>query len=280
MTEDQIVLCGHGSGKPSLKNMYSYLQSRYDKIAKNGKHKGVAVVRRFKKLENPAKFHDKYTEILGRNNYSQNLRQYVYHPYGGQYYSDCSSSLCATLQEIGYSIGLLNTAGIYDSSLFETVPVQISKGHILNPEILRVGDFIEFVGDDPERPMQIGHVEGVYSMPMTYTETPIQATVVINEDLNIRTQPSTSGAIVGIYMKGAMVTCSAKSGTWFKTEKGWISRKFVSGWVREDGRYWYVENGAYPMHGAKDIGGEEYHFDRDGWMIESARISPTGAVIY
>ena len=50
VTEKDITLCGHGSGTPSTKNMYTYLESRYKSIAPNGKHKGVIAVRRLKKI--------------------------------------------------------------------------------------------------------------------------------------------------------------------------------------------------------------------------------------
>ena len=166
ITEKDITLCGHGSGTPSTKNMYTYLESRYKSIAPNGKHKGVVAVRRLKELTDAGrkKFHDTYKTILGRNVYSQSLRSYVYSKYKGKYYSDCSSSGCGTFKKIGYKVSLLNTAGIYKSSLFETVPVKIKNGHITNPEVLKVGDAILFVGSDPSRPLQIGHVEYVYEI--------------------------------------------------------------------------------------------------------------------
>lgn len=166
VTEKDITISGHGSGTPSTKNMYAYLESRYKSIAPNGKHKGVVAVRRLKKITDSGrkKFHDTYKTILGRNSYNQSLRSYVYTPYKGKYYSDCSSSGCATFKKIGYNVPLLNTAGIYTSSLFETVPVKIKNGHITNPEILKVGDAILFVGSDPSRPKQIGHVEYIYSI--------------------------------------------------------------------------------------------------------------------
>jgi hypothetical protein len=112
------------------------------------------------------KFHNTYKITLGRNVYSQDLREYVFTAYkkDGKYYSDCSSSGCATYIRIGLSISLLNTAGIYESDKFETVPVIIKNGHIQNPEILQVGDAILFAGDDPSRPLQIGHVEYVYEV--------------------------------------------------------------------------------------------------------------------
>lgn len=169
VTEKDITICGHGSGTPSTKNMYTYLESRYKSIAPNGKHKGVVAVRRLKALNDSGrkKFHDTYKTIIGRNSYNQPLRSYVYTSYKGKYYSDCSSSGCATFAKIGYNVPLLNTAGIYTSPLFETVPVEIEDDHITNPEILKVGDAILFVGSDPSRPKQIGHVEFVYSIAST-----------------------------------------------------------------------------------------------------------------
>ena len=167
LTEKDIIICGHGSGTPRTIRMDTYLSNRYAQKASNGKRKGIVIVRRYKYFtdEGRRKFHDTYKTILGRNTYSQSLRNYCYKKYGdGRYYSDCSSSVCLTLKEIGYDMSALNTAGIYSDSRFETVPVVIKDGHITNPEILKVGDFLEFVGNDPSRPLQIGHVEAVYEI--------------------------------------------------------------------------------------------------------------------
>ena len=166
--EREIVLAGHGSSVPSTKNMESYLESRYNQKADNGKRKGLVCVLRIKGGLTPAEqvaFHDAYSSILGRNIYSQSLREYVFTPYKGSYYSDCSSSGDACYSKAGHEVGWLNTAGIYQSAKFETVPVEIEAGHVKNPEILQVGDALLFRGNDPSRPLQIGHVEYVFSTP-------------------------------------------------------------------------------------------------------------------
>ena len=160
VTERDIIICGHGSGNPSTKNMYSYLSDRYAKTASNGVRKGLVSVRRRKALtaDQRQAFHDTYRILLGRNVYSQNLRSYVFEKYPdtGKYYSDCSSSGMATIQRIGVSTGgLLNTAGIFYSDLFEDVPANIVKGHVTNPEVLQVGDALLFAGNDPDRPKQM-----------------------------------------------------------------------------------------------------------------------------
>lgn len=168
MKEKDITLCGHGSGKPSTKNMEAYLTSRYAQKASNGKRKGVVAVMRVKGITSTGRqaFHNFYRMLLGRNVYSQAKRNYVFSMYrDGHYYSDCSSSGCACYQKAGYNVGLLNTAGIFGSAKFEKVPVKIRDGHITNPEVLQVGDALLFVGNDPSRPLQIGHVEFVYEMP-------------------------------------------------------------------------------------------------------------------
>lgn len=166
MTEKDIIICGHGSGFPTLKNMNTYLSNRYNLIAKNNKHKGLIAVRRLKGLtdEERIKFHDAYKQILGRNYYSQDLREYVFTPYKGRYYSDCSSSGDACYRKAGHDVGFLNTAGIYESSKFESVPAIIVNGHVQNPDVLCVGDALLFVGNDPRRPLQIGHVEFIYEI--------------------------------------------------------------------------------------------------------------------
>jgi len=173
MTDKEITICGHGSDNPSIKNLNAYSTYRYGKKASNGVRKGIVEVRRFTALDDNSRkmFHDKYKTIIGRNVYSQTLREYCYKAYNGKYYSDCSSSGMLTLREIGYTVSSLNTAGIHWSDKFETVDVKIVNGHIQNPEVLKVGDAILFAGSDPSRPLQIGHVEWVYKVPTTTTET-------------------------------------------------------------------------------------------------------------
>lgn len=168
MTDKQITICGHGSGRPSTKNLKTYSTSRYNQKASNGVRKGIVCVRRLRELNTDKErkqFHDEYKKLLGRNYYSQVRRSFVYKAYSdGKFYSDCSSSGMAALQKCGFDVTLLNTAGIYRSQLFVDVPVVIKNGHIQNPEVLRVADAILFAGSDPSRPKQIGHVEYVYEI--------------------------------------------------------------------------------------------------------------------
>lgn len=106
----------------------------------------------------------KYATIIGRNLYSQPLRDYCFKRYkDGNYYSDCSSSICLTYAAVGEGFGSLNTAGIYQSPKLTTVATSIVEG-IPDVSQLRVGDMLEFAGTDASRPKRIGHVEMVHSI--------------------------------------------------------------------------------------------------------------------
>ncbi len=102
---------------------------------------------------------DKYATIIGRNVYNQTLRDYCFKKYkDGNYYSDCSSSICYCYREAGYGFGILNTAGIYTSYKLTTIDADIAAG-IPDISRLRRGDMLEFAGIDASRPLKIGHVE-------------------------------------------------------------------------------------------------------------------------
>lgn len=67
---------------------------------------------------------------------------------------------------------------------------------------------------------------------------------------------------------------------WFRTNKGWISAKYLEGWILEDGKWWYLTKGyTYPTGKFEVIDGKCYCFDCEGWMLTSDRIKPDGEVI-
>ena len=167
MLEKEITICGHGSGVPTCKNMETYLQGRWEQKAPNGVRKGLVAVRRVPGMtdEERKKWKAAYTEILGRNLYSQELREHVFDPYRGWYYSDCSSSGDACFARAGHDVGWLNTEGQYVR--LSPVPAVIKDGHVTNPEVLQVGDCLLFAGN-PSRPLEIGHVEYVFDIPESW----------------------------------------------------------------------------------------------------------------
>lgn len=114
--------------------------------------------------EKRAKVAATYRTIIGRNIYSQSLRDYCFKKYkNGSYYSDCSSSVTYSYKQAGFGFGIMNTVGLYNSSKLTDVKVIIKNGIIQNPELLRVGDMLLFAGKDSSRKSAgyVGHVEMV-----------------------------------------------------------------------------------------------------------------------
>ena len=248
MNERDITICGHGSGTPSLKNMEWYLSYRYKETMDNGVRKKLIAVRRLKALDNDYKrqrFHDLYASILGRNTYSQDRRQFVYTPLNGRYYSDCSSSGCATYQRCGAEIPLLNTAGMLGSDLFETVDCGIERGHVVRPELLKVGDALLFAGNIKRPSLDyVGHVEYIYEVPW-------------------RVSTGWEGA----------------AGSWRYLEKG---EPVKDAW-RYVAERWYVFDGAGYMIAASwylDSTGAWYYLGEDGAMLSGQWLEDNGDWFY
>jgi len=226
MKETDITICGHGSGKPSLKNMQVYCENRYHQHAMNGKDKGLACVVRFLETgEQRTRFAALYNTLLGRNIYSQNDRGYVYTPKAdGNYYSDCSSSGCHTYDKVGVKdVKYLNTAGMYYAGT--KVAVRIQCGHIVEEDLklLKVGDALLFRGNDPSRPQQIGHVEYVFKMP--------------TENGWIQNEDDTWS-----YLKE---NGSYAESEWLKVNHHWYvfdnKGVMLTGWAHLDGQWFYLE---------------------------------------
>lgn len=112
------------------------------------------------------KFKKAYKILLGRNKYSQALRNYVYKKYkDGKYYSDCSSSYCEAMKKAGVDIGLTNTVGLFHHKKAKKIDANVKNG-IPDYRKLKVGDAILFAGTDKSRASSnyVGHVEAVYKI--------------------------------------------------------------------------------------------------------------------
>ena len=107
--------------------------------------------------------------------------------------------------------------------------------------------------------------------------TPIQSAsdglkvIVAAGALNIRDYPKT-GKVIGSVANGARVFASEKvlfnGEPWFKIREGWISAKYLEGWVGENGKWWYVTvNYGWPVNTVKTIDGVQYTFDKNGYMV-------------
>lgn len=74
--------------------------------------------------------------------------------------------------------------------------------------------------------------------------------------------------------------CFADNEPWIRTDKGWISARYVQGWVLQNGRWWYVLPGyTFYRSSVENINGRDYCFDREGWMVTSDRITDNGDII-
>ena len=119
----------------------------------------------------------------------------------------------------------------------------------------------------------------------TYNITTGRAGLVVisSSALNIRKEPSTSSDVVGTLAKGTAIypeTQTSLNGTyWFKIDKGWVSGKYLTGWIKQLERWWYLDSGKVVFNCTKAIDGKTYVFDQDGWMITADRINSNGELI-
>ena len=73
--------------------------------------------------------------------------------------------------------------------------------------------------------------------------------------------------------------CFADGDPWIQTADGWISGKYLEGWILQDGRWWYLLSGyTYRHDTVSQIDGQAYAFDSDGWMITADRIADDGHI--
>ncbi len=94
---------------------------------------------------------------------------------------------------------------------------------------------------------------------------------VTASSLNIRTAPI-SGGVTGSYPKGAKIYPTELVWTegqpWFKTDRGYVSGKYLTGWICENGKWWLLEEGyTYPTNKWVKDGANWYYFDANGWMM-------------
>ena len=100
--------------------------------------------------------------------------------------------------------------------------------------------------------------------------------------LIIRTAPA--GADSGKrYSKDQQVQpirkCFVSGAPWIDTADGWVSGKYLTGWVCQDGRWWYLTNDYTYLHDTVcQIDGQAYAFDSDGWMITADRVAEDGHI--
>lgn len=206
---------------------------------------------------------DKYALIIGRNIYSQTLRDYCYKPYkDGKYYSDCSSSISYAYKEAGLGFGILNTAGMYQSNKFSTVDADIADG-IPDMSRLRPGDMLLFAGTDASRPLKIGHVEmycgnGVICGHGSGTPS--------YKDIVAYCRSRYASFAPGGWRKGLVCVCR-----YIQDDVQPVPEPVkMSGWNQDpDGYRFYLGNTGEPIRNAwyQDTNGKWYWFNGAGIMV-------------
>lgn len=74
--------------------------------------------------------------------------------------------------------------------------------------------------------------------------------------------------------------CFADGEPWIQTSDGWISGKYLKGWLYQDMKWWYMLEGYTYLHDTvSQIDGQAYAFDSDGWMLTPDRIAEDGHII-
>lgn len=108
---------------------------------------------------------------------------------------------------------------------------------------------------------------------------------IIATELNIRKAPA-NGCVIGTYRRGDRIQpiqkCFIDGEPWYQTDKGWISARYVSGWVLEEcGRWWYVKPGyRFEVNAWDQINGIWYYFDNTGYMVTSKWVQYDGRWFY
>lgn len=218
---------------------------------------------------------DKYAQLIGRNLYSQALRDYCFKKYkDGNYYSDCSSSISYAYKEAGQSFGILNTAGMYNSKKLTTVNVKITDG-IPDESSLRIGDMLLFAGEDASRPLKIGHVEmycGVGQICGHGSGRPSY------KNLAAHCKSRHSQTAKGGWRKG--LVCVKR---YIQDDASIPEPPKKSGWYDEDGgRRFYLGNTGEPVRNSwyQDADGCWYWFDGAGIMVHDTWYQYNGSWYY
>ena len=107
----------------------------------------------------------------------------------------------------------------------------------------------------------------------------------LTANLNIRKAPK-DGEVVRTAVAGFKVKPLGKTYVdgepWIKIDGGWISGKYVEGWIQEpNNKWWYVNAGwKYTTNGSQTIDGETYYFDKDGYMRSNELMEIKGVMMY
>lgn len=110
---------------------------------------------------------------------------------------------------------------------------------------------------------------------------------VVGSSIKVRTAPQ-MGAVVRTINTGTIVQATERAyisgDPWFHISDGWISGKYVQGWVKDynnNNSWWYVEKDySYTASAWKTIDGKDYCFGKDSYLFVSCYIKAANGVNY
>ena len=123
----------------------------------------------------------------------------------------------------------------------------------------------------------------------TSNEIPISARLtIVGSGVRVRTAPNTSSSLLKNLSEGEVVKASGRIASrynpWFHIAEGWISGKFVKGWIKDyndNNRWWYVEKDyRYAKAEWKNISGNEYCFGKDSYLFVNCYIKSALSGVY
>lgn len=225
---------------------------------------------------------EKYLTLIGRNVYSQVLRDYCFTPYkDGKYYSDCSSSISYSYEEAGEGFGILNTAGMYNSKKLVTIELSITNGVPDDFSMLRIGDMLLFAGNDSSRPKCIGHVEMVCQIDGASSIICGHGSGLPSiKNLREYCKSRYSSYAPGGWRKGLVCVRRYIQGDTVEESK---AEPKLSGWIKEpDGWRFYLGNTGTCVRNSwyLDADGNWYWFDGAGRMVHDEWYKYKGSWYY
>lgn len=232
--------------------------------------------------ENPSTF---------TKNYIAKARKFI-----GKHCTDCSGLISWTTGIIRGSWNFRDTATkrVLIKKLDETmvgwavwkpghIGVYIGSGQVVEAKGINYGTIISRVGDTAwQEVLKLKDIEyeAIEQPELEIVKCSAEHGLIVRAEggLNIRDYPET-GSVVGSYANGAKIYPTGKvyvtpTNLWLRTSKGYVSRKYVEGWITELEGKWYVEKGDnFPHNCLREIDGKVYYFNDAGWCAQNATLT-------
>lgn len=170
-----------------------------------------------------------------------------------------------------------------DSNYVYTIEGNTSSGS----EIIPNGGGVYYKSYLITNPNIAGYGRPKYDITKSYIEEKISTgrigLIVTADSLNVRKEPYASSTLITSLNKNDFIYPISKTTIdgvyWFRIENGWVSGKYLQGWIHQLDMWWYLDKNSYPKSTVKLIDDKYYCFDKDGWLITSDRIDSSGAII-